>query len=391
LKRPTLLIVFLIVFVDLLGFGLIIPILPFYAKTLGAGPATYGVLLGIYSLMQFFFNPWWGRLSDRIGRRPVVLVSVAGSVLGFLLFGLAKSILMLFVARILGGIMNSNIAAAQAMIADITPGEGRAKSQGLLGAAFGLGFVFGPAAGGLLSRYGVGVPAFAAAGLAALNFFLALTLLPETNPKHQRMERPSIPFLSVLAKPEVGALVMVYFLTNFAQVTATTVLPLFLLDHLHVLPAKAGEMTGYLLALVGVLLVITQGGLIRPLLKVVREGWLIAAGSLLMLASVALVPFSSTLMLLGAALGLLAVGNGLAIPSITGLISRLTDSHEQGAVLGTNQSMASLARVLGPIFGGFVYSRWGQKAPFLAGGAALAIALFLSLNTLRPVAAALPD
>jgi MFS transporter, DHA1 family, tetracycline resistance protein len=387
LKRPILSTVFLIVFVDLLGFGIIIPVLPFYAKHFGHGPTAYGLLLGGYSLMQFVFNPLWGRLSDRIGRRPVVLISVAGSILGFLLFGLARSFALLVAARLLAGIMNSNIAAAQSMVADVTEEDARAKGLGLVGAAFGMGFVLGPAIGGVMSRYGFGAPAFLAAGLSFVNLILAWTLLPETNPAHKRTSGRTLTFgrwLDTVGRPDVGRLVIIFFISTFAYSIITTALPYILLENFHVSLEHAGEKTGYLFFFVGVVITVTQGGIIRPLLRVAPEGWLVVGGCLLMLISLVMLPYSLTVALLLVALGLLALGNGISNPSLNSLISRRTASADQGLVLGTAQSMNSLGRFLGPIWGGFVYDRWGSHATFLSGGAFMGVAFLMSLNALRP-------
>ncbi len=395
MKRSTLPIVFLIVFVDLLGFGIIIPVLPFYAKHFGHGPTSYGLLLGGYSLMQFLFNPLWGRLSDRIGRRPVVLISVAGSIVGFTLFGMAGSFAMLAFARLLAGIMNSNVAAAQSMVADVTPEGGRAKALGLVGAAFGMGFVLGPAIGGVMSRFGYSAPAYLAAGLAAMNFVLALRLLPETNPAHRRTSGPALTFArwkDTVARPDVGNLVLIFFVSTFAYSIITTALPYILLENFHVSLEKAGEKTGYLFFFVGVVITITQGGLIRPLLKVLPEGWLVVSGCFLMFVALVMLPYSLTLALLLVALALLALGNGLSQPSLNSLLSRRTSSADQGLVLGSAQSMNSLGRFLGPIWGGFMYDQWGAHATFLSGGAFMCVAFLISLSALRSVApAALPE
>lgn len=416
MKRPTLPIVFLILFVDLLGFGLIIPILPAYIKSFAGTPMSYAMVLASYSLMQLLFNPLWGRLSDRVGRRPVVVVSVLGSVLGFTLFATARSYAMLLAARSLTGIMNSNIAAAQSIIADVTPPEHRAKRMGMTGVAFGLGFVFGPALGGLLSRFSawgpaplvragewlvrgdaarldLAAPALLAALLAAAGLVLALGWLPETNPAHLRRAARAIgpaQWAAALGRPEVGLLILVFFASTFAQSVSTSMLPLFLQEHagtLHFRPDRVAENTGYLMAFVGVMIALTQGVLIRPLLRVVHEPGLVVAGTLLMTASLMWLPYAPAVPPLLGSLSLLALGSGVGTPALTSLVSRRTVGAMQGVVLGAAQSMGSFARFLGPVWGGFTHQHFGHGAPYVTGGACMGLAFLLSLAATRPVRA----
>ncbi|MBI5836899.1 MAG: MFS transporter [Candidatus Eisenbacteria bacterium] len=415
MKRSTLPIVFLIIFLDMLGFGLIIPILPAYIGWFGAGPLAYGVVLASYSLMQLIFSPLWGRLSDRIGRRPVVLISVVGSVLGFTLMGVARTFLMLLLSRVITGIMNSNIAAAQSIIADITPPRDRAKRMGLTGVAFGLGFVFGPALGGILSRFSswgpgflvragealvggsaqrldFGAPAMFAAMLSVVSLVLAATLLPETNPEHLRSTARSAgprAWLAAVSRRDVGVLIVLFFFSTLAQSISTSMIPLFLKEHsaqYGFRPDRVAENTGYLMAFVGVMVAITQGGIIRPLLKVLREPWLIVAGMLLMAISLVWLPYSPSIPILMGSLLFLAVGSGIGTPSLTSLISRRTDAAMQGVVLGAAQSMSSFARFLGPLWGGVTHERLGHAAPYVSGGIFMVLAFIISLTALRPAA-----
>jgi MFS transporter, DHA1 family, tetracycline resistance protein len=416
LKRSTLFIVFLIVFLDLLGFGLIIPILPSYISWFGAGPMAYGVVLASYSLMQLLFNPLWGHLSDRFGRRPIVLVSVLGSVLGFVMFGLARSFVMLLLSRVLTGVMNSNIAAVQSIIADVTPPKDRARRMGLTGVAFGLGFVFGPALGGILSRFSawgpralvhagqalvggdahrldLGAPAFVAALLALVSFALAAGLLPETNPSHLRSAARGVgprQWVGAVSRRDVGTLILLFFVSTFAQSISTSMIPLFLSEHAgqyHFRPDRVAENTGYLMAFVGVMIALTQGGLIRPLLKVMQEAWLIVAGMLLMAVSLVWLPYSPSIPMLMGSLCFLAVGSGIGTPSLTSLISRRTEGSMQGVVLGAAQSMSSFARFLGPLWGGFTHQHLGHQAPFVSGGIFMVLAFLISVTALRPARA----
>ena len=356
MKRSPLVVIFTTVFIDLVGFGIVIPVLPFYAEgtRFNASPRMVGLLFASYSVMQLIFSPILGRLSDKYGRRPVLLISIIGTGLGFLILGFATTLWMLFVGRILDGITGGNISTAQAYIADITTKENRAKGMGLIGAAFGLGFVFGPAIGGILSRWGVEVPFLFAAGLCFANALLLYFTLPETvTPDHPARVsaaggRGFSQLIQSLKNPRLGFVLTIYFLFIVAFSIMTTSFSLFTMFRF----GYDAQHTGYLFAYVGVLAVIVQGGLIGRLVKRFGELPLVITGAFLFAGSLFAVPFvgpqTGGLLALLIGGGLFSIGNSLAAPSLTSLASKSVGAADQGSVLGVTQSVASLARAVGP-------------------------------------------
>jgi DHA1 family tetracycline resistance protein-like MFS transporter len=356
MKRSPLVVIFTTVFIDLVGFGIVIPVLPFYAEgtRFNASPRMVGLLFASYSVMQLIFSPILGRLSDKYGRRPVLLISIIGTGMGFLILGFATTLWMLFVGRILDGITGGNISTAQAYIADITTKENRAKGMGLIGAAFGLGFVFGPAIGGILSRWGVEVPFLFAAGLCFANALLLYFTLPETvTPDHPARVsaaggRGFSQLVQSLKNPRLGFVLTIYFLFIVAFSIMTTSFSLFTMFRF----GYDAQHTGYLFAYVGVLAVIVQGGLIGRLVKRFGELPLVITGAFLFAGSLFAVPFvgpqTGGLLALLIGGGLFSIGNSLAAPSLTSLASKSVGAADQGSVLGVTQSVASLARAVGP-------------------------------------------
>lgn len=356
MKRSPLVVIFTTVFIDLVGFGIVIPVLPFYAEgsRFGATPRTVGLLFASYSLMQLIFSPILGRLSDKHGRRPVLLISIIGTGIGFLILGFANTLLLLFVGRILDGITGGNISTAQAYIADITTPENRAKGMGLIGAAFGLGFVFGPAIGGILSHWGIGVPFLFAAGLCFANAILLYFTLPETvTPDHPARVsaaggRGLAQLLQSLRNPRLGFVLVIYFMFIVAFSIMTTSFSLFTMFRF----GYDAQHTGYLFAYVGILAVIVQGGLIGRLVKRFGEMPLVVVGAFLFAGSLFAVPFvgpaAGGLIALLVGGGLFSIGNSLSAPSLTSLASKSVGPAEQGSILGVTQSVASLARAVGP-------------------------------------------
>lgn len=356
MKRSPLVVIFTTVFIDLVGFGIVIPVLPFYAEgsRFNATPRTVGLLFASYSLMQLIFSPILGRLSDKHGRRPVLLISIIGTGIGFLILGFATTLWMLFVGRILDGITGGNISTAQAYIADITTKEDRAKGMGLIGAAFGLGFVFGPAIGGILSHWGIGVPFLFAAGLCFANALLLYFTLPETvTPDHPARVsaaggRGLGQLIHSLRNPRLGYVLIIYFLFIVAFSIMTTTFSLFTMFRF----GYDAQHTGYLFAYVGILAVIVQGGLIGKLVKRFGELPLVILGAFLFAGSLFAIPFVGpeagglAALLVGG--GLFSIGNSLSAPSLTSLASKSVGPAEQGSVLGVTQSVASLARAVGP-------------------------------------------
>src|SRR5690348_2587557 len=356
MKRSPLIVIFTTVFIDLVGFGIVIPVLPFYAEgtAFGATPRIVGLLFASYSIMQLIFSPILGGLSDKYGRRPVLLLSIIGTGIGFLILGLATTIAMLFFGRILDGITGGNISTAQAYIADITTTENRAKGMGMIGAAFGLGFIFGPAIGGILSRWGIQVPFFFAAALCFLNAILLYFRLPETvtrdHPAKHRAAggRGLNQVIKSLQQPRLAFVIVIYFLFIVAFSIMTTSFSLYTMFRF----GYDAQHTGYLFAYVGLIAVIIQGGLIGRLVKRFGELPLVILGAFCFAISLFAVPFVGPAagglagLLIGG--GVFSAGNSLATPALTSLASKSVGPAEQGTVLGVTQSAASLARAFGP-------------------------------------------
>jgi MFS transporter, DHA1 family, tetracycline resistance protein len=355
MKRSPLLVIFVTVFIDLVGFGIVIPVLPYYAEgtRFGATPRAVGLLFASYSAMQLIFSPVLGRLSDKYGRRPILIASLLGTSLGFLILGAATTLTMLFIGRIIDGISGGNISTAQAYIADVTTKENRAKGMGLIGAAFGLGFVFGPAIGGILSRWGTNVPFIFAGSLAFANVILLYFTLPETvTPDHPaRISAASgrgwEPLINSLRQSQLALVMAIYFLSIVAFSIMTTVFSLFLMFRLGYDPWH----TGWIFAFVGIVSAGIQGGLIGKLVKRFGEPSLVIVGAFLFTISLFISPFVRPSIGLIGILGvgaLSAIGNALSAPSLSSLASKSASAGEQGSVLGVMQSVASLARAVGP-------------------------------------------
>ena len=356
MKRSPLVVIFTTVFIDLVGFGIVIPVLPFYAEgtAFNATPRTVGFLFASYSIMQLIFSPVLGGLSDKHGRRPVLLLSIIGTGIGFLILGFAKTLFMLFVGRILDGITGGNISTAQAYIADVTTEENRAKGMGLIGAAFGLGFILGPAIGGILSRWGIHVPFIFAAVLCFANATLLYFTLPETvTPDHPAKNsaargRSLRQVMLSLKQPRLAFVLVIYFLFIVAFSIMTTAFSLYTMFRF----GYDAQHTGYLFAYVGLIAVIIQGGLIGRLVKRFGELPLVIVGALCFAISLFAVPFVGpaagglAALLVGG--GVFSMGNSLATPALTSLASKSAGPAQQGVVLGVTQSTASLARAVGP-------------------------------------------
>jgi len=376
-----LVIIFITVFIDLLGFGIIIPLLPFYAEHFGASAFLVGLLSTSFSLAQFLFAPLWGQLSDRIGRRPVILVGLLGSAASYALFAVATSLPLLFVARTLAGIAGANIPTAQAFIADITTPEKRARGMGLIGAAFGLGFIFGPAIGGFLSHWGYSAPAWFASAISFANFAAAIVLLPESKPAHEEPERAGRVdvFRRALLRPHLPQVLLVFFLvlTAFSSFEAT--FALYSERRFSFTPATIG----YMFAWVGVVLATVQGALVGKLVPKLGEHRIVPAALLVMSVALTLVPVSPSVPVLAVACGLLALGMGFNSPSIMSSISQLADPRDQGSTLGLSQSLGSLARIIGPMWGGFVFDQFGIRVPFVTAAALMLVACAISLEAFR--------
>jgi len=403
-NRRAVAILFLIVFIDLVGFGLLIPVIPLYAKFFGANEFTGSLLIATYSLLQFLAAPVLGRLSDERGRRPILILSLAGATVAWVLFGFAEGIAgavgtatglwILFIARGIAGAMGGNIAAANAYIADITGPDERAKGLGILGAAFGVGFVFGPAIAAVMTQPSVlqsialvtppgipvtvySVPSFIAAGLSLTALVLAVVALPEparsdavTPQGHGRVSR----LREALQTPGLFALIVAFFVVSFAFSSFESQFIFLTNDRL----GYGTVANGVLLTYIGVLIVIVQGGLIGPLTRRFGEANLAVTGVLIQLATLWLVPFAVGVRSLpavgildsgGVALALvatpLAFGNGITNVSLNALVSRTAGAEEQGGVFGLTQSAGSLARTVGPAIAGLLYVTAGYWSPFV--------------------------
>ena len=375
-----LIIIFLTVFIDLLGFGIIIPLLPFYAESYGANAFTVGMLSTVYSLMQFVFAPIWGRWSDRIGRRPIILIGLLGSCISYLSLALATSLVLIFVARVVGGIAGANIPTAQAYIADITTPENRARGMGMVGAAFGLGFIFGPAIGGVLTHLGPSAPMWVSSALCFGNFVAAWLLLPESRPTSEarkalgRMDM----FRKSLATPNLLLLLALYFIiyASFSSFEAT-----FALFSERRFGFTAANI-GYLFAFVGCVLALVQGVFVGRVVRVVGERRLIPLALAVIALGLAMVPLSHSIPLLLVALAALAAGMGFNSPAMSAMVSRLANSDDQGGMLGLAQSLASLGRIVGPAWGGFLFDRFGPSTPYLSAATIMAMAFGVALVSL---------
>lgn len=384
MKNTRLVTIFLIVFVDLLGFSLILPQLPYYAESFGATPLVVGLLVASYAAAQLIGAPLLGRLSDRLGRRPVLLLSVSGTALGFILLGLADPLgrllagavsvpsvsgfilAVLFFSRILDGLTGGNLTVAQAYIADVTDEANRAKSLGLIGAAFGLGFILGPAAGGVLSQWGYSVPAYTAAGISFLNLLAIFFFLPESLTAERRehlatRQRPPFTLkalLKVLNDPAVGPLLHVRLFYGLAFATFQSIFSLYAQSI-----GLSSRTTGFVLAYVGVLSVITQAGLIGPLTKRFRETWLIISSLWIMGLSLLAWAFTAQLWPLLVVILPLSLSGGVLNTVMQSSISKAVGRDETGGILGITASLDAFTRVIAPSIGGFLLGYFGRWAP----------------------------
>ncbi|MFN3135582.1 MAG: MFS transporter [Candidatus Kryptonium sp.] len=376
--RGRLGVIFLTILIDLIGFGIVIPLLPFYALSFGAKSYQIGLLVSSFSFMQFIFNPIWGRISDKIGRRPVILISVFGSFVSYLIFALANSLWLLFLSRMLAGLMGANIATAQAYIADITSPEERAKGMGIVGAGFGIGFIVGPFIGGILSKFGYNFPIFFASGLSLLNFFLAWRFLPEPQTRRSESRRlnHSAGISEVLRNKVLLFLYFTFFVVTFGISINYVVFPLFTKDMFAFDSSHNGLLFGY----VGIIGVMTQGYLIGKFTKRFREEKILMAGTFLMGFGLLGMIFSLNFLEFLTFTTFLTFGSGITTPTVLSLISRQAKSESQGVALGLGQSLSSLARVFGPSAGGFLYGNFGQRSPFVLGVLVMVVSFLFAIG-----------
>lgn len=378
-------IVFTTVVIDLVGFGIVLPILPLWAEGFGASPVQIGMLTASYAVMQLLFAPVWGRVSDRYGRRPVILISLAGSAVAALVIGLAGTLLVLWLARVLQGIAGASYAAAQAYVADVTTREERAKGMGMIGAAFGLGFVLGPAIGAAFSAIDPRLPFFVAAALAATNLVIAYLRLPESRrPGAAPAPAPRLALVRrALASADLAPLVWLSFVATFAFVAMESTFALF------------GErrfdyditQVGLLFVYIGVLTALAQGYLVGRVVGRVGEGRALIGGLWGTAAGLLLVAASRDLWLLLVGLAVLAVASGLVFSTTTALISLAAGEHEQGLVLGLSASVGGAARIAGPLVATVLFQHAGIGVPLLLGAALFALCAAAAIRLPGPHAA----
>lgn len=398
-QTSPLVLLLLTVFVDMLGFGIVIPILPLYAERFAASPVMIGALLAVYSAMGFLFSPVVGTLSDRLGRKSVLLLSTMGQAAAFFIMGSANAFGWLFVARTIDGIFGANVSTTQAYVADVTTADERAKAMGLLGAAFGLGFICGPLLGGLLSQITVSAPFYFAGALAAVNAGLIAFILPESLPVQYRTCSPEKRIQTASLQGEVkvlGPLMAAYFFLMFGFTLMTAFFAIFTEDRF----GFTGAENGYVFALIGAVAVLVQARLVGPLVERFTEKRLAMGGVAILACALFALPLVKELGGLLVVSAGVATGNSLVNPSISGLVSRSTDPRSQGRVLGRMQAAASLGRCAGPVAGGWLLSFNPQhtvdfgKAPFWCGSALLLAALLLvtiaPVPTLKPAETAAP-
>ncbi|MBM3764700.1 MAG: TCR/Tet family MFS transporter [Acidobacteria bacterium] len=383
-QRRTLTFVFLTVFLDLLGAGILIPILPYLVRQFRTDAFTVGMLSVSFSLAQFAAAPLLGALSDRIGRRPVLLFSILGSAGGYFLFGWAGSLWVMYLARIIDGITGGNISTAMAAIADVSKPEDRAKNFGLIGMAFGFGFIIGPVLGGVLSKISLQAPAYGAAVIALITAAFGFFAFPETLPVERRNPNsadlnPLRPIAAAFARPEMRTLLLALFFLNFAFAGLQTNFSNFTMERFQF----TADQNAWVFAFIGVMAAVMQGGVVRRLIPLFGEGklalWgfgLFAAGFLLLAAS--WIPWW-----VYPAVGLIAIGSSFTNPTLNAMVSRRAGPSEQGSILGTTQSVLSLTRVFGPLWAGMVFDHFGSGAPYWTGAAFIALALVLVLPELR--------
>jgi MFS transporter, DHA1 family, tetracycline resistance protein len=372
--RP-LLVIFLTIFVNLIGFGIIIPLLPFYAETFGASPLVIGLLFAVFSVCQLVAAPILGDWSDRYGRRPILIFSLLGTVASFALLALARSITMLFIARIVDGLSGGNISTARAYVADVTEPKDRARAYGLIGMAFGLGFIFGPALSGVLVKFGITVPIWAAAALTLAATAVAWFWLPET--VHRARAGTGMPFRNLpelLRRPVLGRVLLIDFVYWFAFAIFQTTFALFTARRFQF----NASQTGYFFSGFGILGAIVQGGMIRPVVHRIGDKPTFIIGLACSAVGLVAATLTHSVTVFAVTLVPLALGIGFGHPTISSLVSRAARGDEQGRVQGAASAVESLGRTVGPIWGNASLQRFGEGMPYLSAAALLLVTLLIT-------------
>jgi MFS transporter, DHA1 family, tetracycline resistance protein len=392
-KRP-LAVLFGSVLVDMMGFGIVLPLLPFYAESMGASPLEVTLLIASFSAMQLVAAPAWGRISDRRGRRPLIIAGLFASSVSYLIFGLAHSLLLLLLSRMAAGAAGGTIAVAQAYVADRTTAEERARGLGMIGAAAGLGVMIGPMIGGFFSRYGLGAPGFVAAVLCAANGIAALFLLPESLPKRSggmHGEAATLRgWVGALTRAPLALLLSVYFVAISSFTAMTAVLALYLERRFGL----GVEAMGVVFAIAGAATVVVRGLLLGPLVRWLGESGTVRIGTVLLAVSLLSIPLIPNPFWLGLIVPLWALSTGTLFPSLASLVSRATDTASQGSVLGGSQVVGGLGRVLGPIWAGLLFQHVGIGTPFTVGAVLVAVAALAALRipaAVRPLEESVPE
>ena len=376
MSRPFL-VIFLTIFVNLVGFGIIIPLLPFYAETFGASPLVIGLLFASFSLCQLIASPALGDLSDRWGRRPVLVFSLAGTVVSFVMLAMAHSITMLFLSRIVDGLSGGNISTARAYVADITEPKDRAKAFGLIGAAFGLGFIFGPAISGMLAKISYTAPIWAAAGITFVAMMLALVWLPETvHRTHAGTGNPLRYLPELLRRPLVTRVLIIDFFYWFSFAVFQATFALFVAKRFNF----DAPRTGYFFAGFGILGVLVQASFIRPIVRRLGDKPTFVLGLVFSIIGLLAAAASHSVTMFAVSLLPLAIGMGCGTPTISSMVSRSARKDEQGRVQGAASAVESLGRTIGPIWGTGSMQRFGESMPYLSAAAFAVLTLVISLG-----------
>jgi multidrug resistance protein len=378
-------IIVITLFVDAIGFGIIIPLIPFYAQTLQAGSAAIGVLIASFSIMQFFFSPMLGRFSDKVGRKPVLLISILASSISYLIFGFADSFLILLLSRIIAGIATET-AVAQAYIADVTDHSNRTSGIGKVVAAHSAGFIIGPVIGGTLSVYGYWAPGIAAATLTLINFVFVAFFLPESNSRNRKdkqldqrtSNRSTSKIIDAMKKPIIGSVLIIHFIVFLAFSAVPVIVPLLGIAFFGI---GTLEMS-YIFIYIGTIQIILQSVIIGKLTNMLGEEALIIIGTTLMTTGVLLMPLFANIAIFLGCITMIASGSGIMRTSVPSFLSKKTPVDEQGGILGIASSVLSIATVPGPLIGGFLFEIAGVAAPFLASSAILSIGIVFGFRVL---------